>query len=137
MKSAMSRAGQMGVLRAAKVGVAALCLVAQAATLGHLLLVRHGFCAEHGEATEGGHAEVHTGSHELGGVSADEHSHDDDIDSHEHCAADVWRAGEAREVALLVTDPPETIGVELHPIADAPRVTALLLFAAPKTSPPA
>jgi hypothetical protein len=115
-------------------------LAAQLLALGHLLIVRHTICPEHGEATHSGspdEAQALRPTHVPGHTTLDrvaeaaQHSHD-------HCLARAntrerfaWLpAVDSRPVPLLVT---ATLP-SLTAVDRAPAVAVLLL--APKNSPP-
>jgi hypothetical protein len=119
-----------------------LLLAAQLATLGHLLMVRHTICPEHGEAI---HAASPSEAQALraspeglvsgpalgGGATPAEHADD-------HCLA---RANTRERFALLpipeaITGPLLATATlpSLSSVAVAPAVAVLLL--APKNSPP-
>jgi hypothetical protein len=119
-----------------------LLLAAQLFTLGHLLIVRHTICREHGETIHSGSPsetpalppgrESATGDRALGsGTPAVEHAHD-------HCLAQA----NTRErfallpVADLLPGPPLAAArlPSLAAVALTPAVAVLLL--APKNSPP-
>ena len=137
----------------AVVGIAAL--LAQGSSVGHMVLVEHVVCAEHGElvhgdALHGGaahgeatHADqadafVASASHDQEGHALHATSLADEEHAHEHCAT-----SNKRRVAVPVAAETEVAFVARETralIADAvevrPSTTAQLLLA-PKTSPPA
>ena len=128
--------------RASMRAISTLLLAAQLATLGHLLIVRHTICPEHGEMIHSGlpsQAQTirppHQGSAADpalgGGAPPAEHAHD-------HCLA---RANPRERFALLpALDSmfgPLPAATKLPPrlaVAVAPAVAVLRL--APKNSPP-
>jgi hypothetical protein len=119
-----------------------LLLAAQLLTLGHLLIVRHTICPEHGEAIHSGSPSEARALHRTheggvadpalgGGAPPAEHAHD-------HCLA---QANTRERFALLPV--PELIPApllvaatfpSLAGVSMAPAVAVLLL--APKNSPP-
>jgi hypothetical protein len=122
--------------------ISTLLLAAQLATLGHLLIVRHTICPEHGEAIHSNspsEAQAMPPTHEGtaadpalgGGAPPAEHAHD-------HCLA---RANTRERFAVLPA-PDSTPGPllaatalpSLSAVAVAPAVAVLRL--APKNSPP-
>ena len=128
------------MIRRACVLAGLLALLLQGSTGGHMLLVEHTRCAEHGEL-------VHRGdSHER--VDS-EHAHADVAalegtpsqgsgEAHDHCALSVDRRG---AVAAIVSPEPFTQSLEaaqgFAPV-DAQVVTGTARFrVAPKNSPPA
>jgi hypothetical protein len=111
--------------RASLRATSTLLLAAQLLTLGHLLIVRHTICPEHGEA-------IHSSARsETQALPPAEHAHD-------HCLAQA----NARERFALLPAADLTIGplllAPLRPslaaVALTPAVSVLLL--APKNSPP-
>jgi hypothetical protein len=119
-----------------------LLLAAQLFTLGHLLIVRHTICREHGEAVHSGSPgetpalrpghEGATGDRALGGgAPAPEHAHD-------HCLAQantrerfaLLPAADLLPGPLLLAAPLPSLAA----VAVAPAVAVLRL--APKNSPP-
>jgi len=139
----MARAMDSGHARRARMrATSTLLLAAQLITLGHLLIVRHTICPEHGEAIHSeslSHAQATSPSDEsaaagaaLGsGAPPTEHAHD-------HCLA---RANPRERFALLraphvLADPPPPTAIllSLSAVSMAPAVAALLI--APKNSPP-
>lgn len=139
----MARATDSGRSRRAHMhATSALLLAAQLFTLGHLLIVRHTICHEHGEAVHSGTPseapalhlihESATGEPALGsGAAAAEHAH-------EHCLA---QANTRERFAWLPTAdllpgalPSAKPLPSLATVALPPAVAVLLL--APKNSPP-
>jgi hypothetical protein len=124
-------------------GVAGLSLVTQLAALGHLVLVRHSTCPEHGELVHGDHA---TGSHvaSAGGQHAASPRaalrarEQTVLDADEHCDVLAHRREyvdlpvfEALASPIATQQPhPRAEPAVLH--ASAARIYAQ----APKTSPP-
>ncbi len=137
----MARATDTGrVRRASMRATSALLLSAQLLTLGHLLIVRHTICPEHGEAIHSGVPSeaspprpIRTTSDSAldSGALPAEHVHD-------HCLA---RANTRERFALLPAldlRPGSLLPAATPPspsvLAVAPAVPVLLL--APKNSPP-
>jgi hypothetical protein len=139
----MARATDSGCVRRASMrATTTLLLAAQLLTLGHLLIVRHTICPEHGEAIHSGSPsetpalrpthEGATGDPALGsGAPLAEHAHD-------HCLA---RANPRERFALLpaldLRPGPLLVAAtlpSLSAVAVAPAVA--VLFLAPKNSPP-
>lgn len=116
-----------------------LALLLQGSSGGHMLLVEHRQCAEHGELVHGGEAHAH-GPHapstagELATLVADEAGADE---AHDHCllCAD-RRAAEAENAASSVIDiarrDEEVAPRTIHDLAGPTRHRI-----APKNSPPA
>jgi hypothetical protein len=120
-----------------------LCLFLQASGLAHGLLVRHSFCAEHGELIHP--SEARSGSAAFAPASGKaaveaQRSRAEAVHEHEHCAVfahrrDALAAGaEARWVA--VSPPAGQLAAALSAAQFQPPARSLLLLA-PKTSPPA
>jgi hypothetical protein len=139
----MARVTHSGRVRRARMrATSTLLLAAQLATLGHLLIVRHTICPEHGEAIHAASpseaqalraspAGLASGPALDRGATPAEHADD-------HCLA---RANTRERFALLPT-PDVTPGSlletatlpSLSTVAVAPAVA--VLFLAPKNSPP-
>ena len=128
--------------RAGMRSTSTLLLAAQLATLGHLLIVRHTLCREHGEAIHSGsprQAQAMRPTHEgaladpalRGGGQPAVHSHD-------HCLAQantrerfaLLPAPDSMPGPLLVAATPPSLSA----VGTAPAVAVFLL--APKNSPP-
>ena len=139
----MARAIDSGRARRASLrATSTLLLAAQLLTLGHLLIVRHTICPEHGEAIHSGspsETQALRPSHEGatnapaldGGAAPAEHAHD-------HCLA---QANTRERFALLPSADLTTGPLLLAPprpslaaVAATPAVAVLRL--APKNSPP-
>ncbi len=129
-------------LRAVAVLAASFVLVAQASGLGHLLLVQHSVCPQHGELIHVGEATTHPATvaavapsdDDVAGLTTDE---GDAADSHERCTL----LAERRE-RLLLRAPSSGLAVlallsQRHAppaeLSHAPQVP--LLRVAPKSSP--
>ncbi len=139
----MARAMDSGNARRASLrATSTLLLAAQLLTLGHLLIVRHTICPEHGEAIHSSarsetqalpptHQDATSDPSAGSGAPPAEHAHD-------HCLAQA----NARERFALLPAADLTIGplllAPLRPslaaVALTPAVSVLLL--APKNSPP-
>ncbi len=130
------------VRRASLRAISTLLLLAQFATLGHLLIVRHTICPEHGEALHAGaygqaqglpatHAGATNDPALDKGTAPAEHAHD-------HCLA---RANTRERFALLpfldVAPGPLLLAAPLPSRTSAAVTPALaVLRLAPKNSPP-
>ncbi|KPK16107.1 MAG: hypothetical protein AMJ62_06875 [Myxococcales bacterium SG8_38] len=129
------------MIRRCCIVAALLALFLQGSSAGHMLLVQHSRCAEHGELIHGGEGQGHdpvgriaAGSAAIGGL-ADPGSDE----AHEHCA--LW--SDRRQAVAAI---PQT-QVGLAPACDAQGCTALVqqridedssrFRVAPKNSPPA
>jgi hypothetical protein len=119
---------------------ALLGLFLQGSTGGHMLLVEHTRCAEHGELVHGGEAHDHAGSAHAETKTAALHDASDDADAqaHEHCALAVDRQdaivaiGEAQARPSLDPTRQDVASADIFILADAERFRV-----APKNSPPA
>ncbi len=119
---------------------ALLGLLFQGSTGGHMLLVEHTRCAEHGELVHNGEAHHHVGTehaepHSPGLESAPDHAGDE---AHEHCALTADR----RDALDVVDDCHLLARVARAPNDLAPSQTRVspagdLFRVAPKNSPPA
>jgi hypothetical protein len=129
------------MIRRCCIVAALLALVLQGSSAGHMLLVQHSRCAEHGELVHGGKRHGHdpsgridAGSAAIGGL-ADPGSDE----THEHCA--LW--SDRRHAVAAI--PQAQIGLAL--LCDAQGFAALVqqrieadssrFRVAPKNSPPA
>jgi hypothetical protein len=139
----MLRAMDSGRSRCASLrATSTLLLAAQLLTLGHLLIVRHTICPEHGEAIHSGSPSEtqalgpsHEGSTNApaldGGAAPAEHEHD-------HCLAQantrerfaLLPAADSMPGPLLLAPPLPSLAA----VAATPAVAVLRL--APKNSPP-
>ncbi len=121
----------------------ALCVVAQLATAGHFVLVRHSFCSLHGEAldVDGSgakrelDADARHAQHDSVGSSHDEPG----LDTHDHCALAVDRSSRVGLPPAPATLIPVALFVDrVRARARVERDSgAVVLLLAPKTSPPA
>lgn len=124
---------------------AVLCLFAQMASLGHMVLVRHEVCPEDGEvvhhrlggALGGGHETIEFGPSAGASLVASRAEHGSE--DHDHCAvvaeqrsrAGVTRASACEDLVLPVA------ALSFFEFAYAARTRSIdLLFLAPKNSPP-
>ncbi len=128
--------------RAGMRSTSTLLLAAQLATLGHLSIVRHTICREHGEAIHSGSpggAQALRPTHQVapadpalaGGGQPAAHSHD-------HCLAQAKTRERFALLPALDSMPGPVLAAATLPslsaVGTAPAVAVLLL--APKTSPP-
>jgi len=128
------------MIRRACVLAGILVLFLQGSSGGHLLLVEHGRCAEHGELVHNGEAHDHVAS---------EHGHTDSVavhgmpdagadEAHEHCSASADRRDalvslvEAQLSARVNEAPQGSTRPNAFIVADTARFRV-----APKNSPPA
>jgi hypothetical protein len=139
----MARAIDSGRARRASLrATSTLLLAAQLLTLGHLLIVRHTICPEHGEAIHSGspsETQALRPSHEGatnapaldGGAAPAEHAHD-------HCLAQANTRERFALVPVLDVAPGPLLLVAPRPslaaVAVMPALAVLRL--APKNSPP-
>lgn len=124
---------------------ACVALFAQLSTVGHLALVEHHVCAEHGEWS-------HPGASPLGGEKSDAHAtgarneHESSEGSeketghgeHEHCSCIAEKQSFPAPASLHVEHAVTELGAPPRPSiveADEPSRQSVYLYA-PKTSPP-
>jgi len=124
-------------LRALGVAIAALLVAGQLAALGHLGLVQHARCAEHGELVHAKPADrkLATAHSAKSSVSASE----EEALAHEHCDY-VGRVREQFGVAgarCAIAADSDPAGVVIEPLASStPTAQRSPLAVAPKQSPP-
>lgn len=129
--------------RALVAAVVALCVAGQLTSAAHFVMVRHSFCALHGEAVDLDTSHAATAPRRgmgTGHVESISGSHDDSaLDEHNHCAIAVDRVSRLALPPATAVDIPPALLVEVaHRPASAERIAgAGLLLLAPKTSPPA
>ena len=128
------------MIRRACVLVTLLSLFLQGSSGGHMLLVEHTRCAEHGELVHGGEAHHHDASThvETDGIAFEGVSDDASSEAHEHCALTVDR----RDTLLTIVESqasPHLVEVR-QSFASADAFVpgdARRFRIAPKNSPPA
>ena len=119
-------------------GISGLFL--QGSNGGHMLLVEHSRCAEHGELVHSGDAHPHVATAHTHGDSAAVHGTPDDgsNEAHEHCALSVDRRDAPLSIVAWMVSTRYAPAAPDLTVADAVVVTrTVLLRLAPKTSPPA
>ena len=139
MPRARKSVGNTAMIRRSCALMGLLALFLQGSSGGHMLLVEHRQCAEHGELVHGSEAHAH-GTHSPAGAeeSATVAAHDAGADdSHEHCLLSVDRRATAATSASSVV-----IDLRTPDAAPAPRTVHALAGPplhriAPKNSPPA
>jgi hypothetical protein len=129
----------LGILRPAIAIVAIAGLLAQGSTAGHMLLVKHTQCLEHGELVHGELDHRHSGDtagSELPGLRNDEGAGTES--GHDHCT----HAAERRDALVEVAPTqcpmafPDLATLRISMTTPCVGRSALLRFA-PKNSPPA
>lgn len=128
------------MIRRACVLVSLLALFLQGSSGGHMLLVEHSRCSEHGELVHRGDAHQHLAPEHAHADSAAVHRVPDagSNDGHEHCAMSVDRRGAVVSIStpLVSTHAPKV--PQVFAPADASVVSQTARFRiAPKNSPPA
>ena len=128
------------MIRPACVLAGILGLFLQGSNGGHMLLVEHSRCAEHGELvhSEGAHPRV-AAAHTHGDSAAVHGTPDDGSDeAHEHCALSVDRRDAPLSIVAWMVSTRSTPAAPDLAVGDAVAVArTVLLGLAPKTSPPA
>lgn len=107
---------------------------------GHMLLVEHTRCAEHGELIHGGESHGHLveGSDAGAEIRFEEAPAPSDDDAHEHCGhASERRDAVANLARSVVVAQSDRTGSFRDPIANHFSTRARLYQTAPKNSPPA
>lgn len=128
--------------RVVMASLALLCLVAQASTLVHLVLVPHQACAEHGELIDARAdgvpvplARIH---HALGSAAAVGRAAAPRAHSHDHCAVLATRRDGARaSQPSLALDHRAAEELPSPALCVSRPASIRLLDVAPKSSPPA
>ena len=128
------------MIRRACVLASLLALFLQGSNGGHILLVEHSRCAEHGELVHQGEAPHHDASThvETDGVTLEGVSNEASGDAHQHCALTVDRRDALVSIVEAQTSPS---CIDASPSALPPDpfvfVVAKRFRVAPKNSPPA
>ena len=140
MRSTLQRLSASAMIRPACVLAGMLGLFLQGSNGGHMLVVEHSRCAEHGELVHGGDAHPHVAAAHTHGDSAAVHGTPDDgsNEAHEHCALSVDRRDAPLSIVARVVSTRSVPAAPDLAVVDAVVVArTVLLRLAPKTSPPA
>ena len=128
------------MIRRACALTAMLVLCLQGSSGGHMLLVEHTRCAEHGELVHSGEAHHHDASAqvETGGLTFEGVSDEGSSEAHEHCALSVDRRDVLVPIVEAEVSPCRIRASESVRPADRFAFVAAKRFRiAPKNSPPA
>ena len=128
------------MIRQACALAALLALVLQGSSGGHMLLVEHTRCAEHGELVHGDDPHHHESSAhaKTADITLEDRGEQDADAAHEHCALTADRRD-----AVVALNSAQVLAFALDTIEPAPAVEAQVVpeqarfRIAPKTSPPA
>ena len=139
MASTHQSNGKIAMIRRSCALMGLLALFLQGSGAGHMLLVEHTQCAEHGELVHGSEAHAHRPedpSAAEGSATLDTYEAGAD-DSHDHCllSADRRATGAGHPASVLIDIEPRETDLAprtIHDLAGPARHRT-----APKTSPPA
>ncbi len=140
MAASQRHLSQFRMIRGSCVLTALLVLLLQGSSGGHMLLVEHSRCAEHGELVHGGEAHHNDASThvETDRLAFESDSIDASGEAHEHCALSVDRRDATPSIVQAKVAP---CPIEASPSAtpdDPFTLVATERFRiAPKNSPPA